>query len=156
MTDNRVIKRFEPFLFGICKCGCNRPLTNLTGTNGLLRKYIYVHRQNKKIIPKDIVYCACGCKQITNLYKGKYKKYILGHNCIGSNNPFFKGGKIIDRYIKLYMPWHPNSNKRGQIYEHVYILSKYLKRPLGKGEEVHHINENKHDNRIEFKIDITS
>jgi hypothetical protein len=149
MTDNRVIKRFESFQFGICKCGCGKQLINITGTNGLLRKYIYKHHKNKKIIPNEIVYCACGCKRITNLYKGRYKKYIHGHNSIGSNNPAFKGGRSVDRYIKLYMPWHSNSNKKGQIYEHMFILSKYLKRPLEKGEEVHHINENKHDNRIE-------
>lgn len=65
-------------------------------------------------------------------------------------NPGFKNGKSkTGKYIKLYMPWHPNANKRNQIYEHVYIMSCMLGRPLGKDEDIHHINGNKHDNRPE-------
>ena len=39
-------------------------------------------------------------------------------------------------------------DRRGnRIQEHILIASKALGRPLRKGEEVHHINLNKHDNR---------
>ncbi|HEX5519919.1 MAG TPA: HNH endonuclease signature motif containing protein [Candidatus Nitrosocosmicus sp.] len=146
----RVIKRFEFFPFGICKCGCGQPLVNFTGSNGLLRKYIYKHRKNKPIIPKEVNYCACGCNRKTTLYKGRYRKYILGHNGKGANNGCWKGGRIFDgRYWRLYMPWHPNANKKGKVYEHVWIMSRHLKRPLMKGEEIDHINEDKTDNRIE-------
>jgi len=40
-------------------------------------------------------------------------------------------------------------DKKGRIREHVYIMSQHIKRPLFKGETVHHINGDKLDNRIE-------
>lgn len=43
----------------------------------------------------------------------------------------------------------PHADKKGRIAEHTYIMMNHLKRPLHKGETVHHINGIKHDNRIE-------
>lgn len=45
---------------------------------------------------------------------------------------------------------HPNRyDSKGRIAEHVYIMTKYIGRPLKKGEAVHHINGIRDDNRIE-------
>jgi hypothetical protein len=62
-----------------------------------------------------------------------------------------KGGKIttIKGYIQIWMPDHPNSNKTGYVFEHRLIMSNYINRPLNENEDVHHINGNKSDNRIE-------
>lgn len=52
-------------------------------------------------------------------------------------------------YRKIHKKNHPNAWKNGDIFEHVFIMSEYLERPLRKGETVHHKNGIKIDNRIE-------
>lgn len=55
-----------------------------------------------------------------------------------------KGG-----YRIIYKKSHPNSQKKGLIFEHILIMSEYLGRPLIKSETVHHKNGIRDDNRIE-------
>ncbi len=65
---------------------------------------------------------------------------MRGENGSGSING--NGYKII------YNKNHPNS-KNDRIAEHTLIMSNHIGRPLFKGENVHHINGDKLDNRIE-------
>ena len=45
---------------------------------------------------------------------------------------------------------HPNaSGKNGAIFEHQFVMSEHIGRPLKKGETIHHVNGIRHDNRIE-------
>jgi hypothetical protein len=69
---------------------------------------------------------------------------------LGERNPLFKDGERITRYgyKDIYKPDHPNSKKDGYIFEHRYVMSEYLGRPLFKWEVVHHIDENKINNDI--------
>lgn len=46
-------------------------------------------------------------------------------------------------------PSHPNAFKNGSLLEHVYVMSEVLGRPLAPGENVHHINGVRDDNRVE-------
>lgn len=53
-------------------------------------------------------------------------------------------------YALLSGHWdHPNANQRGQVLEHVKVMSEILGRPLRKGENVHHKNGVRDDNRPE-------
>jgi hypothetical protein len=52
-------------------------------------------------------------------------------------------------YRQIIRHDHPNSRKDGQMFEHVFVMSEYLGRPLIKGENVHHKNGIRHDNRVE-------
>lgn len=50
-------------------------------------------------------------------------------------------------YVKLYRPENPMADKRGEVYEHRFIMSQLIGRPLLRKEHVHHIDRNKKNNR---------
>ena len=51
-------------------------------------------------------------------------------------------------YILVKVPEHPK-NFGGWYYEHRLVIEKYLDRILEVWETIHHINEDKTDNRLE-------
>jgi hypothetical protein len=59
-----------------------------------------------------------------------------------------KGYAMIGGYKTLFIKDHPNSRNGGLIAEHRLVMSDHLGRALVKGENVHHINGDKTDNRI--------
>lgn len=52
-------------------------------------------------------------------------------------------------YIEVFKPHHPNADSRGMILQHRLVMSATLGRPLIAGENVHHINGDRLDNRPE-------
>lgn len=76
-------------------------------------------------------------------------KKKLSNKKKGSKNPNWIGGRVYHKgYVYLLKPHHPNSDKRGYVAEHRYVMEKYLGRYLTSKEVVHHINEIRDDNRI--------
>ena len=65
--------------------------------------------------------------------------------------PSRKGLGTINKngYRQITVPSHPNAWRTGAMFEHVFVMSQFLGRPLYKNERVHHKNGVKHDNRIE-------
>lgn len=54
-----------------------------------------------------------------------------------------------DGYITVFVPDHPMATKDGFVLKHRLVMAQHLGRPLEKGEDVHHINGIRSDNRIE-------
>jgi hypothetical protein len=86
-------------------------------------------------------------KQESEFHKDKRRKDFLFPYCKQCRSPFSEGGKI---HKYPYLPKYDNRyyRFRGQYY-HRYLVEKNIGRKLTKYEVVHHINGNKHDNRIE-------
>lgn len=82
------------------------------------------------------IYCSKQCR-------GKDMNFLKSPK--GKNHYNWKGGKTITThgYIQLHVP-----GKKYQL-EHRLVMEKYLGRKLKKGENVHHKNGNRQDNRIE-------
>lgn len=51
-------------------------------------------------------------------------------------------------YRLIWKPGHPNARKDGYITEHTFVMSESLGRPMLPGENVHHRNGVKTDNRL--------
>ena len=82
---------------------------------------------------------SCGCLQ----------KEVMRERG-GENHPNWKGGRRISEYgyVLRKMPWHPNAQKGGYVFEHILVMSEFLDRPLHKNENVHHRNGFKDQNGI--------
>jgi hypothetical protein len=95
--EYRVIKRFESFVLGFCRCKCGEPINIKNKTNSLLVKYKKGHQMKGKI--------PSGEK--SPHYKG--------------------GIKMNGKYRMLLSPNHPFKDKQGYVREHRLIYEHYLK-----------------------------
>lgn len=111
------------------------------------------NKEQQLLAPLKKCQCRPECPEMIpsiNMH-GKPMKYKEGHSKRGRNNNLYKRGWFIRDEYKFLTGYydHPNANSKGEIREHVLVMSNHLNRPLFKGEIVHHINKNKLDNRIE-------
>lgn len=90
-----------------------------------------------------------------NLEKRKIKSLIKYRKENGLPLDTPKRSRNPDGYISthgykvLYIDEHPNCYRGSEIFEHTFVMSNHLRRPLAKGENIHHKNGIKLDNRIE-------
>lgn len=80
----------------------------------------------------------------------RYRKTGVEGGPIRSRKRNGEGGITPQGYKVIYKPGHPNAlNKNGSIFEHTFVMSEYLGRPLLPHENVHHKNGVKDDNRLD-------
>ena len=68
------------------------------------------------------------------------------------NNPAWKGGRYVEPgkgYVMVLARAHPRARANGYVCEHILVAEAMLGRQLAPGEEVHHINRDRVDNRPE-------
>ena len=73
-------------------------------------------------------------------------------NATGSRNPDWKGGRYVEPgkgYVMIRQPDHPRARQNGYVLEHLLVAEQMLGRALLPGEEVHHLNRVRDDNRPE-------
>lgn len=120
----RLINRFEPFCLGFCKCGCSQEINTRVGH--YLKKYCIGH-------------------------SGKGKRRDL----FGSKNPRWNGGnrKTWNGYNLVLRPNHFNLTRKDKyILEHRYNYEIFYQCCLLSYVDIHHIDENKLNSKIENLI----
>lgn len=72
---------------------------------------------------------------------------------VGKKSPLWRGGKTIQThsgYVMKHCPGHPRVYKNAKyVREHVLVMEEHLGRYLTQGENVHHKNGVRSDNRLE-------
>lgn len=69
----------------------------------------------------------------------------------GPNSPAWKGGRSVlpEGYVRVYAPEDDRANLGRYMLEHKLVMETHMGRRLRPGENVHHKNGVRHDNRIE-------
>ena len=95
-----------------------------------------------------LIECACGCGKIRHLFdhKRRIHAYISGHNARGKRSGNWKGGRIVDRkgYSRIW-----NYKRNSYAMEHRKVFEEYYSCSLLSWVDIHHIDGDRLNNRIE-------
>lgn len=90
--------------------------------------------------------CACGARK-------QYQAAVCAacYTQTGASNNHWKGGKTWHKkgYLMAWAPGHPRASNGKYVFEHVLVMEEMLGRYLLPGENVHHRNGVRDDNRPE-------
>lgn len=112
-----------------CECGCG---TMLAPINKTLQPARFAHGHNEAHAFKAAQ------------FKKGQRLGPLAHNWRGGKKAHHSG------YVMLLVDGdHPMATKRGYVLAHRLVMSDAIGRPLRTDEQVHHINGDRGDNRLE-------
>jgi HNH endonuclease len=146
-------KRYTNYAEGSACSGCGGPVTRQSRT-GKCRACYYSQLRAESTVRRNYELgrtCSeCGAP-IPNKNKTGWCRACFKVKWTGPAHHGWKGGTInASGYRVVYgHRGHPNAQSRGEILEHVLVMSEILGRPLVKGETVHHRNGDRSDNRPE-------
>ena len=145
-----------------CACGCGG---EVTAGRRFVRGHNSKHGPAKSFDelpdPNPSGLCGCGCGETTTVssftnarwqrYRGKHVRFISGHHSrviLGPDRVQWKGGRTISSGGYQLVRVGAGRGAR-YVQEHRLLMEQSLGRPLLEFEQVHHINGDKLDNRLE-------
>lgn len=99
--------------------------------------------------------CQCDCGKAVvvctgSLNSGNTKTCGCGHHGSGSDNPNWKGGRVMKNgYVMLHAPDSPMAGSSGYVFEHRLVMASHIGRDLRPEEVVHHKDEDRANNHID-------
>lgn len=128
---------------GCAYCAHEEQIKDLSGK--IFGNWTVIKRAKTSKGPGTYWKCRCLCGIIKTIYASNLMRRRSKHCrtcwCTGKFT-------AADGYVHVRNPKHANAGINGYIREHVLVMSKHLKRPLLKGELVHHKNGIRNDNRL--------
>lgn len=107
---------------------------------------VMVYRRPGDLASQAQAFCSRSCRNKAHPHTGRRAERP---HLRGELSPRWKGGvRMRHGYRTIRAPTHPRA-QGGYVWEHVLVAEKMLGRFLTPGEEVHHINRVKTDNRPE-------
>lgn len=99
------------------------------------------------------IFLDCGrpyyCKSLCSAHYSQYKNRGKSYDALTPLRPRGVGYLDSRGYRIIHRPEHPNSNSKGLVREHTFVMAEHLGRPLEPHENVHHLNGDRADNRLE-------
>lgn len=89
-----------------------------------------------------LVKCRCG-QEVEMSRRDFWRRKTCGCRKLGRS----PHGDIHHGYVRVYDPDHPRSDPSGRLYEHTLVMEHIMGRYLRPGENVHHKNGIRTDNR---------
>lgn len=129
---------------------------DICGHEGQTTYHNYMLAQDKNGHTGKTRCLKCACKQngIKNIGRIPYNKgKTLPPELKGENSKSWKGGRYIDAhgYVMIYVGGPSNIKTKWDAYkkEHVVVMEKHLQRKINRNENIHHIDGDKQNNKIE-------
>lgn len=116
----------------------------------------YNYHKRRDELPIPLRRCSVKGCELPHSGKGyciqHYRRFVNGSDVttlIKHNTREFRTGSINpDGYLVVQRQGHPNAASQGAIFEHRFLVSEYLGRPLLPRENVHHRNGIRTENTV--------